>query len=65
MNVYFSVDPEAAGGESAKNLKKLMKFLQAEGHRIYRAEYVYSDDPDLYSTPRKQYGYYNSLSAVC
>ena len=48
MKIYFSVDPEVAGGESIENLRKLMNFLQDEGHIVYRAPYVLSDNPDLF-----------------
>ncbi|MEX0616276.1 MAG: hypothetical protein WD231_00520 [Candidatus Woykebacteria bacterium] len=48
MKIYFSVDPEVSGGESDVNLRKLMTFLQDEGHKLYRAEYVFATDPDLF-----------------
>ncbi len=48
MKIYFSVDPEVHGGESRENLEKMMKFLQNEKHKVYRAEYVYSDDRNSY-----------------
>ena len=47
MKIYFSVDPEA-GGESVENLKKLMKFLQDQGHTVYRASYIFSKNQNLF-----------------
>jgi hypothetical protein len=48
MKIYFSVDPEAGGGESVENLKKLMCFLQDQGNVVYRAPYVLSENPNLF-----------------
>jgi hypothetical protein len=48
MRIYFSVDPEATGGESADNLKKLMQFLQGQGNIVYRAPYAFSENPDAF-----------------
>lgn len=46
--IYYSVDPEAAGEESAENQKSLLKFLQSRGYTVYRAPYVFSEDPEVY-----------------
>ena len=46
--VYYSVDPEAVGEESSENQRKLIHFLEKEGYLVYRAPYVFSDDPDLF-----------------
>ncbi|MFQ6009806.1 MAG: hypothetical protein ACE5J7_01660 [Candidatus Aenigmatarchaeota archaeon] len=48
MKIYFSVVPEVAGGESIENLKKLMHFLQDQGHVVYRAPYILSEDPNQF-----------------
>jgi len=48
MKIYFSVDFEAIGEESAENQKKLMHFLQNQGHMLYRAPYAFSENPDLF-----------------
>ena len=48
MNIYFSIDPEVSGGETRKNLKKLLDFLVRKGHVIYRAPYVLAEDHDQY-----------------
>ena len=47
-NLYFSVDPEVSDGESKENLTKLTKSLQEMGYQVYRAPYVFSDDPEVY-----------------
>lgn len=48
LKIYFSVDPEVRGGESRRNLKTLMQFLQDQGHTVYRAPYVLSENPDAF-----------------
>jgi len=46
--IYYSVDPEAKGEESGESQRKLLRFLEKQGYLVYRAPYIFSDDPDLF-----------------
>jgi hypothetical protein len=48
MRVYFSIDLEAAGGESREHLLAVTQFLESRGHEVLRAPYVLADNPDAY-----------------
>ncbi len=49
MKIYFSVEEiNASNKESAEELKKLMKFLQDNGHLVFRAPFAFSNDPELF-----------------
>ena len=52
MDVYFSVDPEATS--DLQEAREFLKFLQAQGHTVYRAPYVLSDSPSTFL--REQFG---------
>ncbi len=41
MKIYLSV-----AFKDSKELKKLMLFLQEQGHEVFRAPYVFSDNPE-------------------
>jgi len=43
MKIYFSVVEETHVGNFEGN-KQLMTFLQSQGHKLYRAPYVFSED---------------------
>ncbi len=42
MKIYFSIDTEV--DDSLENTKKLMNFLQSQGHTLYRAPYAISNN---------------------
>lgn len=48
MKIYFSVDPEVEESESIDNLIKLWTFLTEKGYVVFRAPYIFAENPDDY-----------------
>lgn len=48
MKIYFSIDPEVSDLVATRAAKKLLNFLQKQGHIVFRAPYALAKDPDFW-----------------